>query len=92
MSFVGDLLYLYVLTLEDKKYHITASTRGFYVNQWVLTWSMSEINESNGRFLHQVVVVAAMFHLCCVLDFVLDQQKMNLIQELLSKSFYLTPL
>lgn len=29
----GDLLYLYVLTLEDKKYHITASTRGFYVNQ-----------------------------------------------------------
>ncbi|CAC5388984.1 TIF31 [Mytilus coruscus] len=29
----GDLLYLYVLTLEEKKYHITASTRGFYVNQ-----------------------------------------------------------
>lgn len=53
---------------------------------------MSEINESQGRFLHQVVVVAAMFHLCCVLDFVLDQRKMNLIQELLSKSFYLTPL
>ncbi|KAK6191420.1 hypothetical protein SNE40_003114 [Patella caerulea] len=29
----GDLLYLYVLTLEDKKFHITASTRGFYINQ-----------------------------------------------------------
>ncbi|XP_060085603.1 clustered mitochondria protein homolog [Ylistrum balloti] len=29
----GDLLYLYVVTLEEKKYHITASTRGFYVNQ-----------------------------------------------------------
>lgn len=28
----GDLLYLYAVTLEDKKYHITASTRGFYVN------------------------------------------------------------
>jgi len=31
----GDLLYLYVVTLEDKKYHITASTHGFFLNQWV---------------------------------------------------------
>jgi len=29
----GDLLYLYVVTLEDKKYHITASTHGFFLNQ-----------------------------------------------------------
>ncbi|KAK3589135.1 hypothetical protein CHS0354_017102 [Potamilus streckersoni] len=29
----GDLLYLYVMTLEEKKYHITATTRGFYVSQ-----------------------------------------------------------
>ncbi len=29
----GDLMYLYVVTLEDKRYHITSSTRGFYVNQ-----------------------------------------------------------
>ncbi|XP_029826226.2 clustered mitochondria protein homolog [Ixodes scapularis] len=29
----GDLMYLYVVTLEDKRYHITASTRGFYVNE-----------------------------------------------------------
>lgn len=29
----GDLLYLYVLTLEEKRYHVTASTRGFYLNQ-----------------------------------------------------------
>jgi len=29
----GDLLYLQVVTAEDKHYHITASTRGFYVNQ-----------------------------------------------------------
>ncbi|CAM1301374.1 CLUH (predicted), partial [Pycnogonum litorale] len=29
----GDLLYLYVVTLEDKRFHITACTRGFYVNQ-----------------------------------------------------------
>lgn len=28
----GDLTYLYVATLEDKRFHITASTRGFYVN------------------------------------------------------------
>lgn len=26
-------MYLYVVTLEDKRYHITSSTRGFYVNQ-----------------------------------------------------------
>jgi hypothetical protein len=29
----GDLLYVFVITLEDKRFHITASTRGFYVNQ-----------------------------------------------------------
>jgi hypothetical protein len=29
----GDLLYVYVITLEDKRVHVTASTRGFYVNQ-----------------------------------------------------------
>jgi protein TIF31 len=28
----GDLLYLQVVTMEDKHYHITASTRGYYVN------------------------------------------------------------
>lgn len=29
----GDLMYLYVVTLEGKHYHITASTWGFYLNQ-----------------------------------------------------------
>jgi len=29
----GDLLYLQVITVEEKHYHITASTRGFFVNQ-----------------------------------------------------------
>jgi protein TIF31 len=29
----GDLMYLNVITNEDKRYHITASTKGFYVNQ-----------------------------------------------------------
>eukprot|EP00096_Caligus_rogercresseyi_P001416 TRINITY_DN1226_c0_g1_i1.p1 TRINITY_DN1226_c0_g1~~TRINITY_DN1226_c0_g1_i1.p1 ORF type:complete len:1301 (+),score=495.78 TRINITY_DN1226_c0_g1_i1:192-4094(+) len=28
----GDLMYLHVITLEEKKYFITASTRGFYIN------------------------------------------------------------
>ncbi|XP_013383660.1 clustered mitochondria protein homolog isoform X4 [Lingula anatina] len=28
----GDLLYIYVVTLEDKKYHITACPLGFYIN------------------------------------------------------------
>lgn len=29
----GDLLYLYVITMEDKRFHITACPRGFYINQ-----------------------------------------------------------
>ncbi|KAK4336525.1 hypothetical protein RND71_044241 [Anisodus tanguticus] len=28
----GDLMYLYAVTLEDKRFHITSSTKGFYVN------------------------------------------------------------
>ncbi|VEL40829.1 unnamed protein product [Protopolystoma xenopodis] len=32
---VGDLLYLYVHTLEDKRFHITSCPRGFYVNRSV---------------------------------------------------------
>eukprot|EP00095_Tigriopus_kingsejongensis_P007062 maker-scaffold1121_size61474-snap-gene-0.19 protein:Tk07062 transcript:maker-scaffold1121_size61474-snap-gene-0.19-mRNA-1 annotation:"eukaryotic translation initiation factor 3" len=29
----GDLMYICVVTMEDKKFHITSSSRGFYVNQ-----------------------------------------------------------
>ncbi|XP_050531862.1 clustered mitochondria protein homolog [Daktulosphaira vitifoliae] len=29
----GDLMYLYVITLEDKHFHITACTKGFFINQ-----------------------------------------------------------
>lgn len=29
----GDLMYLFLVTVEEKRLHITASTRGFYVNQ-----------------------------------------------------------
>ncbi|CAB0018212.1 unnamed protein product [Nesidiocoris tenuis] len=29
----GDLMYLYVVTIEDKHYHITGCTRGFFLNQ-----------------------------------------------------------
>lgn len=29
----GDLMYIYVLTMEDKRYHITSCARGFYVNE-----------------------------------------------------------
>ncbi|XP_071789622.1 clustered mitochondria protein homolog [Asterias amurensis] len=29
----GDLMYLYVMTMEGTSHHITASTRGFYINQ-----------------------------------------------------------
>lgn len=31
----GDLMYLNVLTTEDKELNITSSTRGFYLNQYV---------------------------------------------------------
>lgn len=29
----GDLMYLFIVTSEDKRFHLTASTRGFYINQ-----------------------------------------------------------
>lgn len=29
----GDLLYLYVVTMEGKRYHLTCCTQGFFVNQ-----------------------------------------------------------
>lgn len=29
----GDLIYIMIVTLEDKKVHVTGSTRGFYLNQ-----------------------------------------------------------
>lgn len=29
----GDLMYLFVITAEDRQVSITASTRGFYLNQ-----------------------------------------------------------
>uniref|UniRef100_A0A146KTF4 Clustered mitochondria protein homolog n=1 Tax=Lygus hesperus TaxID=30085 RepID=A0A146KTF4_LYGHE len=29
----GDLMYLYVVTIEEKHYHITGCTRGFFLNQ-----------------------------------------------------------
>ncbi|KAK6638065.1 hypothetical protein RUM44_008490 [Polyplax serrata] len=29
----GDLMYLYAITLEDKHFHITACTKGFFLNQ-----------------------------------------------------------
>lgn len=29
----GDLIYLYIVTMEDKRFHITACPSGFYINQ-----------------------------------------------------------
>lgn len=31
----GDLMYLNILTIEDKELNVTSSTRGFYLNQSV---------------------------------------------------------
>ncbi len=33
LLYPGDLMYLYVMTMEGTSHHITASTRGFYINQ-----------------------------------------------------------
>ncbi|XP_071946355.1 clustered mitochondria protein homolog [Antedon mediterranea] len=41
----GDLLYLYVVTVEGGTYHITASTRGFFVNQSTLDVFNSKASE-----------------------------------------------
>lgn len=44
----GDLMYLYIVTLEDKHYHITACSRGFYINQS----SAEEFNPKPGSPSH----------------------------------------
>lgn len=33
----GDLMYLYLVTVEERHVSVTASTRGFYLNQSVKT-------------------------------------------------------
>lgn len=33
----GDLMYLYIVTVEERHVSVTASTRGFYLNQSVNT-------------------------------------------------------
>lgn len=32
----GDLMYLYIVTVEERHVSVTASTRGFYLNQLVI--------------------------------------------------------
>ena len=44
----GDLMYVFIVTLEDKRFHITASTRGFYVNQM----TEDEFNPRSGHLLN----------------------------------------
>lgn len=41
----GDLMYLYVVTVEERHASITASTRGFYLNQ--------SVNSSASCWAHQ---------------------------------------
>lgn len=52
----GDLMYLYVVTLEDKRFHLTASTRGFYVN-------MSSEEEFNPRAANPKLVYHSLIDL-----------------------------
>nr|CAB3231841.1 clustered mitochondria protein homolog [Phallusia mammillata] len=45
----GDLFYLYAVTMEQKRFHITASHRGFYVNQS----DMENFNPKPAQGTHQ---------------------------------------
>lgn len=47
----GDLMYLHIITAEDKRFHLTASTRGFYVNQYKLNLLLSKVTKKIKFFL-----------------------------------------
>lgn len=40
----GDLMYLYIVTVEERHVSVTASTRGFYLNQSVSCFMLSFLN------------------------------------------------
>ncbi|MCI4386369.1 hypothetical protein PGIGA_G00061460 [Pangasianodon gigas] len=50
----GDLMYLNVLTMEDRQFSITASTRGFYLNQST-TYSFNPKPENPSMLSHSLV-------------------------------------
>lgn len=63
----GDLLYLQITTLEDKKYHATASTKGFFINQYALSLTCA-ISEHYSRQICTEIKLASLFidaiHMC----------------------------
>lgn len=42
----GDLMYLYIVTVEERHVSVTASTRGFYLNQSVDVWAWCLLTSS----------------------------------------------
>lgn len=52
----GDLLYLYAVTIEQKHFHITASAKGFYVNQYVDMFICVLLNILNIFFCFNFIV------------------------------------
>ncbi|KAF7697343.1 hypothetical protein HF521_005761 [Silurus meridionalis] len=50
----GDLMYLNVLTMEDRQFSITASTRGFYLNQST-TYNFNPKPENPSMLSHSLV-------------------------------------
>jgi protein TIF31 len=50
----GDILYLVVYTLENRKYHLTCCTKGFYVNES----TSDEFNPkpANNKFIYHSLV------------------------------------
>ena len=72
----GDLLYVFVITLEDKRFHITASTRGFYVNQTneeefnPRPAPSNHLSHSLVDLLNQVSILSFLFTIMSILHFV----------------------
>lgn len=52
--FHGDIMYIYVITMENKKISITASTRGFYVNK--STEEVFDPKPDNPKYLNHSLV------------------------------------
>lgn len=59
----GDLLYLHVVTLEDRHFYITACPRGFYLNQLVSQLSNNFMN-SGTKFTSRLFKISELVRIC----------------------------
>nr|CAD7587605.1 unnamed protein product [Timema genevievae] len=69
----GDLMYLYVVTLEEKHYHITACSRGFYLNQVTMVTERKDVVVNYKMLTTSVINLGPPSHLCHALIDLLNQ-------------------